>query len=134
TRRSTLRQAQGERGEVAMEALTKSVHDAMREAAERAILPRYQSLADHEVDVKAADDTVPIADHESEEILAERLSRLLPESAIVGEEATHDDPAVLDRLGDALCWIVDPLDGTNNFASGKPPFGVLVALAQGGET
>ncbi|MCB2059169.1 MAG: inositol monophosphatase [Novosphingobium sp.] len=106
----------------------------MQEAAEKAILPRYQSLADHEVDAKAADDMVTIADHESEKILAERLSRLLPEAAVVGEEAAHDDPAVLDRLGDALCWIVDPLDGTNNFASGKPPFGVLVALAQAGET
>ena len=106
----------------------------MREAAERAILPRYQSLAEHEIDAKAADDLVTIADRESEDILGERLSRLLPEAAIVGEEAAHADPAVLDRLGDALCWIIDPLDGTNNFASGKPPFGVLIALAQGGET
>ncbi len=53
---------------------------------------------------------------------------------IVGEEAAHADPALLDRLGDALCWIVDPLDGTNNFAKGKPPFGVLVALSEAGET
>ncbi|MCB2075251.1 MAG: inositol monophosphatase [Novosphingobium sp.] len=116
------------------EALTRAVHDAMREAAERAILPRYQSLAEHEVDAKAADDLVTIADHESEKILAERLSLLLPEAAIVGEEAAHDAPAVLDRLGDALCWIVDPLDGTNNFARGQQPFGVLVALAQRGAT
>ena len=43
-------------------------------------------------------------------------------------------PPLLDRLGDALCWIIDPLDGTNNFAAGKPPFGVLVALSEGGET
>lgn len=114
--------------------LTASVQSAMREATEKAILPRYQSLADHEIDAKAADDLVTIADRESEEILAERLSHLLPEAAIVGEEAAHADPGVLDRLGDALCWIIDPVDGTNNFAAGKPPFGVLVALAQGGET
>ena len=115
-------------------ALTRSVHAIMREAAERAILPRYQSLAAHEVDAKAADDFVTIADHESEEILSEKLARLLPEAAIVGEEAAHAAPEVLERLGDALCWIVDPLDGTNNFASGKPPFGVLVALSEAGET
>ncbi|HVR91693.1 MAG TPA: inositol monophosphatase family protein [Novosphingobium sp.] len=106
----------------------------MREAAERAILPRYRRLAAGEIVSKAADDVVTIADGEAEAILAEGLARLLPEAAIVGEEAAHADPALLDRLGDALCWIVDPLDGTNNFAAGKPPFGVMVALAEAGET
>jgi fructose-1,6-bisphosphatase/inositol monophosphatase family enzyme len=114
--------------------LTAGVHAAMRAASEKAILPRYRSLAAHEVIDKAADDVVTVADHESEAILAEALSRLLPEAAIVGEEAAHADPAVLGRLGHDLCWIVDPLDGTNNFAAGKPPFGVLVALADRGET
>jgi fructose-1,6-bisphosphatase/inositol monophosphatase family enzyme len=106
----------------------------MREAARRAILPRYRTLAGHEVIAKAEDDLVTVADKDSEAILAEGLARLLPEAAIVGEEAAHADPAVLGRLGEALCWIVDPLDGTNNFAAGKPPFGVLVALAEAGET
>jgi len=116
------------------DSLDHGVHRLMREAAERAIVPRYQSLAAHEIDAKAADDVVTIADHESEAILAEGLARLLPEATIVGEEACHAEPAIMDRLGDALCWIIDPLDGTNNFAAGKPPFGVLVALAEKGET
>ncbi len=116
------------------DALTRQVHALMREAAEKAILPRWQTLAAHEVQEKAADDAVTIADTEAEEILSEGLAKLLPEAAIVGEEAAHADPALLGRLGDALCWIVDPLDGTNNFAHGKPPFGVLVALSEGGET
>lgn len=114
--------------------LSKAVHAIMIEAAERAILPHYQTLAAHEIIAKAADDAVTVADHEAEEILADLLAKLLPEAAIVGEEAAHADPAVLDRLGDALCWIIDPLDGTNNFASAKPPFGILVALAEKGET
>lgn len=113
-------------------ALTAGVEAVMRDALHRAILPRYQSLASHEVIAKAADDMVTIADREAETILAEGLAALLPEAAVVGEEAAHADPAVLDRLGDALCWIIDPLDGTNNFAVGKPPFGVLVALAERG--
>ena len=116
------------------DALTIAVHRLMRTAAETAIAPRYQALAAHEIDAKAADDVVTIADHESEAILAEGLAALLPEATIVGEEACHADPAVMDRLGDALCWIIDPLDGTNNFAAGKPPFGILVALAERGET
>ncbi|MGH6787638.1 MAG: inositol monophosphatase family protein [Novosphingobium sp.] len=106
----------------------------MVDAANRAILPRYRKLSADQIDAKAADDVVTIADREAEAILAEGLAALLPEATIVGEEAAHADPALLDRLGDALCWIVDPLDGTNNFARGDPPFGVIVALAEAGET
>ncbi|HKX78220.1 MAG TPA: inositol monophosphatase family protein [Novosphingobium sp.] len=115
-------------------ALTAAVEAAMREVSERAILPRYQSLAEGEILAKAADDVVTVADHDSERILMNRLAAILPEATIVGEEGVHADLSLLERLGDDLCWIVDPLDGTNNFASGKPPFGVLVALAHKGET
>jgi fructose-1,6-bisphosphatase/inositol monophosphatase family enzyme len=116
------------------DALTRAVHELMRDAAERAIRPHYQKLTANEVEAKAADDVVTIADHEAEAILTAGLARILPEAVIVGEEAAHANPAIMDRLGDALCWIVDPLDGTNNFAAGKPPFGVIVSLAQNGET
>ena len=116
------------------DALTAAVRALMREAAERAILPRYRALGSEEITAKAADDVVTVADHDSETILSEGLARLSPEATIVGEEACFADPALIERLGDKLCWIVDPLDGTNNFAAGRPPFGVLVALAEGGET
>ena len=106
----------------------------MREASARAIMPRYQALAAAHVDAKAPDDVVTIADHESEALLTDHLSWLLPDAQVVGEEAAHADPAILANLADGLCWIVDPLDGTNNFAAGKPPFGVIVALADRGET
>jgi len=117
-----------------IDTLSARIHAIMREASEAAILPRYRQLARDEIISKAADDVVTVADAEAEVILAERLAALMPEAAIVGEEAAHADPAVLDRLGDGLCWIIDPLDGTNNFASGKPPFGVIVALAESGRT
>ena len=118
-------------------ALTQAIHALMREATERAILPRWRQLAALEIEAKETCGTLPdvvtIADHEAEAILAEGLARLLPQAAIVGEEACAADPNVLARLGDALCWIVDPLDGTNNFAAGKAPFGILIALAESGE-
>ncbi len=114
--------------------LTPAVLAVMHDAAARAVMPRYQSLESHQIDAKAADDVVTIADKEAELILAEGLAQIRPEATIVGEEAAHADPALLDRLGDALCWIIDPIDGTNNYASGKPPFGIMVALSQGGET
>jgi fructose-1,6-bisphosphatase/inositol monophosphatase family enzyme len=114
--------------------LTRAVEAIMREASDRAILPRYRSLAAHEIIAKAADDVVTVADRESEAILTEKLAALLPEAAVVGEEAVHAEPAIMKQLKDRLCWIVDPLDGTMNFSQGKPPFGVLVALADAGET
>ena len=99
--------------------------------AREVILPRYQMLASHEIVEKAKDDVVTVADREAEAMLTEGLARIIPGLPIVGEEAAHADPLVMERLaGD--CWIVDPLDGTNNFAYGKPPFGILIAMASGG--
>ena len=96
-------------------------------------MPRFGRLAREEVREKARDELVTVADHQSEEILSEGLARILPEAAIIGEEAAAADRTVLDRLDEALCWIIDPLDGTANFANGQGPFGILVALAQGGD-
>lgn len=115
-------------------ALSAAVEAGMRDAATRAILPRYRTLSASQIEEKAIDDVVTVADTEAEAILAEGLARLLPQTAIVGEEAAHADSTVMDSLGSPLCWIIDPLDGTNNFARGKPPFGVMVALAEHGET
>ena len=106
-------------------ALDAAVGQLMRETAQSTLMRHYQNLATRDVTSKAADDVVTIADTESE---------VLPEAAIVGEEAAPAAPAVLDHLSDSLCWIIDPLDGTNNFAAGKPPFGILLALAERGET
>jgi len=105
----------------------------LRRVSETAILPRYQALADHEVTSKAVDDVVTIADGEAEDMLAEGLAKIVPGLAVVGEEAAHADSSIFSRLS-SDCWIVDPLDGTNNFAAGKPPFGILIAMASGGET
>lgn len=115
-------------------ALDAAVLAVIKDACERAVMPRYQQLEAHEVIDKSPGDLVTIADREAEVILAEGLAKVLPEAAIVGEEACEANPALMDRLGDALCWIIDPVDGTNNFAAGKPPFGLMVALSQGGET
>ncbi|MDR7103437.1 inositol monophosphatase family protein [Croceicoccus sp. BE223] len=115
-------------------ALTGEVAALLRRVAEKVVLPRYQSLARHEIVEKSPGDVVTVADRESEAMLAEGLAKIMPDAAIVGEEAVHADPALAGRLGDALCWIVDPIDGTRNFAAGRPPFGLMIALAERGET
>lgn len=113
-------------------ALHDAMHALLRDVSEKAILPHYQKLASHQIEAKAADDVVTVADKLSEEMLAEGLEKIIPGLAIVGEEASHADPSVQDRLSGS-CWIIDPLDGTRNFASGKPPFGILIAMSDGGE-
>ncbi len=106
----------------------------MRRVAADIVMPRYQNLAADEISEKAADDLVTIADRESELRLAEGLSSILPETSIIGEEACAADPSILEQAGQGLSWIIDPIDGTGNFAAGRPPFGIMVALADGGAT
>ena len=72
-----------------------------------------------------------ISDHPRVQAQLDRLGALSLPQGRIGLETIH---ALLDRLGDDLCWIIDPVDGTNNFASGKGPFGVLIALSEKGVT
>ncbi|MFN4018978.1 MAG: inositol monophosphatase family protein [Erythrobacter sp.] len=115
-----------------MSALDDEIRDLMRFAAQRSMLPRFRALAAHEVELKGVDDPVTIVDREIESFLTEALTRLAPGVAVVGEEAAHADKSVLDHLS-SQCWIIDPLDGTANFAEGKEPFGIIIALADAGE-
>lgn len=111
--------------------LDAAIHALMRDVTETAILPHYQTLSADQITEKASDDLVTVADKLSEQLLTEGLARLAA-IPVVGEEAAHADARVLDRLaGD--CWIVDPLDGTHNFAHGQSPFGILIARAEAGE-
>lgn len=112
--------------------LNLAVAQAMRESAHRAILPRFKAGKSLAADWKAIGEAVTIADRESEAILADRLASVLPGVNIVGEEASHDNPQILAHLTHGDCWVIDPLDGTGNFAAGVPPFGILVALVRDG--
>ncbi|MBN1604213.1 MAG: inositol monophosphatase [Chitinispirillaceae bacterium] len=67
------------------------------------------------------------ADTMAEEYLVENLKKLVPDSLVLGEEGSSKE----DRSAEKL-WIIDPLDGTNNFAHTIPHFGVSVAYAESG--
>ena len=115
------------------DALGKAVIALMQATAQAVVLPRYQSLAASEIEEKTPGDLVTIADKESEAMLSEGLASLLPEAAIIGEEACAAAPALLNTLAQQLAWIIDPIDGTHNFAHGRPPFAIMIALVDGGE-
>ena len=70
-----------------------------------------------------------VADSDAHDLLVEELARHRPGDAVLSEEGT-DDPV---RLTAKRVWIVDPLDGSADFASpGSPEFAVHVALVEGG--
>ncbi|MEN2786391.1 inositol monophosphatase family protein [Sphingomonas qilianensis] len=115
-----------------MHPLYDPVAAAMREVASAIILPRFRNLAAGEVRDKAPGDPVTIADQESEARLTEALAALTPGNRVVGEEAASDDLSLLGDLGQGRIWVIDPLDGTKNFAEGKTPFAVMVALLDEG--
>ncbi len=112
-----------------------AVAELLRETAAEDILPHYRSLQASEIEEKSPGDLVTVADQAAERRIAERLPKLLAGSTVVGEEMVHADESVLNRLdGDAPVWVVDPLDGTGNFAAGEPTFAVMVSLILAGET
>ena len=108
----------------------------IREAAELDILPRFRALAAHEVTEKKPGDIVTVADHDAEERLTRMLGGLNPGALVVGEEAAHHKPHLVDELDRETgpLWIIDPVDGTANFAASRPLFAVMVAYVEGGET
>jgi len=77
---------------------------------------------------KTLRDVVTDADLASERLVIEGLRRLTPDAAILSEEAGATGPSGGPR------WIVDPLDGTVNYAAGLPWFSVTVAYQEHGET
>lgn len=76
---------------------------------------------------KAVSDLVTDADLESEQAIARVIREAFPDHAILGEETLRDDVSA-EHL-----WIVDPLDGTTNFAHGIPHFAVSIAYYHRGE-
>ena len=115
-----------------MIAFDTDVQALMRDVAARIVMPRFRQLDAAEIEEKAPDELVTIADRESEIALAEGLLRLLPEARVIGEEACSADPTLLDNIGQGTAWIVDPIDGTANFAAGETPFGIMIALVADG--
>ena len=81
-----------------------------------------------EVFTKQDGSLVTRADQEIERTLRGRIAERFPGHAVLGEEGG------LIGSGSAPLWVIDPIDGTNNFAWGIPIFATLIALQHDGET
>jgi len=115
---------------------SEAVIAIIREVAAAEIMPRFGNLGADDVGHKRSPaDLVTTADLEAERRLSAALTRLSPGSAVIGEEAAEHDPTVFAALaGASPVWLIDPVDGTHNFAHDKPCFAVIVAYCLGGET
>ncbi|MBM3504201.1 MAG: inositol monophosphatase [Alphaproteobacteria bacterium] len=76
-------------------------------------------------ELKGEQDYLTEADAQVEELVAARLGRAFPGDSFLGEEGGGS-------IGQRT-WVVDPIDGTANFARGIPHFCVSIALVEGGE-
>ncbi|AEI38545.1 MAG: inositol monophosphatase family protein [Zymomonas mobilis subsp. pomaceae] len=115
-----------------MHSLYDAVTSLMYEVANDLLVPRFRHLAQSEIAEKEPGDYVTVVDKESEKRITERLATFLPEAYIVGEEATAADTSLLKNLKKGLAWTVDPLDGTGNYAAGKTPYAMMIALLADG--
>lgn len=101
----------------------KAASDAVWEAGQL-VLSYGQRPAVLDVREKAPQDLVTAADHASDALLKRRLAAAFPTDAFLTEESGGE-------VGEHL-WVIDPIDGTGNFARGLGHFCVSVAFLDGG--
>lgn len=97
--------------------------EAAADVAAAVVRPFFR--ASFAVDTKSDRSPVTIADRTAEQAMRAVLAERFPDHGILGEEFG------LDRPEARLRWVLDPIDGTRAFVSGRPTFGTLIALMDG---
>lgn len=112
------------------------IADLLRHAAKTEILPRFRRLGDGDIRAKSEPtDLVTEADEAAERLIRREIAAIAPQAVFIGEETVAAEPALFGGLADAeLAIVVDPIDGTFNFASGVPAFGVMASVVWKSET
>ncbi|MCL5269253.1 MAG: inositol monophosphatase family protein [bacterium] len=98
--------------------------DLAREAGQ-VTLKYFRTRLD--VETKADDSPVTVADRETERLIRRRIEARFPDHGILGEEFGETRPGAEFR------WIIDPIDGTKSFIHGVPLYTVLLALEWAGD-
>ena len=78
------------------------------------------------VDAKSDASPVTEADRATERVMRKIINDTYPDHGILGEEYGSEN------VDAEFVWVLDPIDGTNSFVTGKPLFGTLIALCQNG--
>jgi myo-inositol-1(or 4)-monophosphatase len=80
------------------------------------------------------DEAVTEADRASQRFIIEQLRRRFPSDGVIGEESDSGQSITFDcKNPDGRNWVIDPIDGTNNFIAGLGAFAVCIGLLDGGE-
>jgi len=96
--------------------------------AGRALIRDFGELENLQISKKGPADFVSNADHRTERVLIEELSRTRPGYGFLVEEA-----GALDGPDKTHRFIIDPIDGTTNFLHGIPQFAISIALEREGQ-
>lgn len=107
-----------------------------REASETVVLPHFANLRPSEVRTKShATDFVTVADEACERLIETRVrERFGTDVLFLGEELMEREPTLIEQLLAAeRAIVVDPIDGTFNYANGIPAFAVIIAVVEKGE-
>ncbi len=105
---------------------------ALAERAGKLLFERFEKV--ERIDFKSAKDVVTEVDHLSEELIISAIRATYPTDGIIAEESGEH----VDGAGDApttgvgRVWVIDPVDGTINYANGIPFFCVAIALVEAG--
>jgi myo-inositol-1(or 4)-monophosphatase len=106
----------------------KAIVDIAQEAARRAGQLVASLVGKTAIEQKDTSyNLITEADRRSEELIVDFLMREMPGSSVLGEEEHHEGNLTAERL-----WVIDPLDGTTNFAHAIPHYGISVAYAEKG--
>lgn len=109
----------------------------LKDVAAAEIMPRFRNLGEGAIAQKtSAADLVTEADVMAERAITEALLSRFPDAVVIGEEAVSETPQLLEGWSSkgGLAFVIDPIDGTFNFASGVASFGVMLAVVKDGET
>jgi myo-inositol-1(or 4)-monophosphatase len=104
-------------------ALLLSAAEAAADAAAEIVRPAFRSVLHAEL--KGDRSPVTVADRAAEQAMRAVLRARCPGHGILGEEYGLETPAA------RLRWVLDPIDGTRAFITGRPLFGTLVAVLDG---
>lgn len=103
---------------------TEKVVEIIQEAGKIA-MSYFEQLKDHHISTKDDGSLLTIADLEVDKFLRESLESAFPEYSVLSEESK-------DTRKTECIWIIDPIDGTKNFASGDSNFGISIGLVKNG--
>lgn len=112
----------------------ENIIEVTRLAGRREIMPHFRRLTEDKIEIKSRfDDLVTAADKNTEKLIGTAIKSILHDALIIAEEEARPELLSLVETSD-LTVVIDPIDGTWNYANGLATFGTIIAVVKNGET